>query len=168
MGLLVLYAIAVLACAVPDFAPAFLGVSRHPPDLFVAVAAYLGLRGHGAGALVGAVVLGCLRDFASLDPLGTHAFVLATVTFLFLRPERAHVPTGWTRALLVGLACLLAHVLLLLRLLVISPDGPGFATLGGAFPTALWTALASWPLLALLDKSGLIEDLTGARRGLSA
>jgi len=168
MGLLVLFAIAVLACAVPDLAPSLLGISAHPPDLFVAVAAWLGLRGRGAGALVGAVVLGCLRDFASIDPLGTHAFVLGTVAFVFLRPERAHVATGWSRALLVGLACVLAHGLLLVRLLVVSRDAPDFASIASAFPTALWTALASWPLLALLDKSRLLEDLTGARRGLSA
>ncbi len=168
MGFLVLFAVAVLACAVPDFAPAFLGISAHSPDLFVAVAAYLGLRGRGAGALAGAVVLGCLQDFTSLDPLGTHAFVLASVTFVYLRPERTQAPTGWSRALLVGLACVLAHGILVLRLLVVSPDGPGFASIKGAFPTALWTALASWPLLALLDRTRLLEDLTGARRGRPA
>jgi len=170
MGFLVLFAVAVLGCAAPDVAPAFLGISRHAPDLFVAVAAYLGLRGRGAGALAGAVFLGCLRDCASLDPLGMHGFVLGAVAFVFLRPERVHVPTGASRALLVAVACVLAHGLLLLHLLVVPRDGsgPDFASLRGAFPTALWTALASWPLLALLDKTGLLDDQTGARRGLAA
>lgn len=167
MGFLVLFAVCVLACAVPDAAPAVLGIARYPPDLFVAVAAWLGMRGRGAGALAGAVFLGCLRDFASLDPLGTHAFVLGAVAFLFLRPDRVHAPTGPARALLVGLACVLAHGLLLLRLLVMSKDAPAFDSFGGAFPTALWTALVSWPLLSLLDRAHLLDDLAGARRGVS-
>ena len=102
MGLLVLFALSVLGCAVPDFAPSTWGIARHAPDLFTAVAAYLGLRGRGAGALTGAVLLGLLQDCASLDPLGTHAFVLGVVALVFLRPGRVDVVQGPSRAICVS------------------------------------------------------------------
>ena len=167
MGLLVLFALSVLACAVPDYAPAFLGIERHVPDLFAAVAVDLGLRGRGSGALAGAVVLGLLEDCASLDPLGTHGFVLGMVAFAFLRPERAAPPRGASRAILVALGTLLAHALLLVRLFVVTQGGLGFSSLGAAFPTAIWTALASWPLLSLLDRTHALDDFGGRGRGLS-
>ena len=168
MGLLVVFALAVLACAVPDLAPPFLGISRHCPDLFVAVAVNLGLRGKGAGALGAAVALGLLQDCASLDPLGTHAFVLGFIAYVFQRPERDERVNGASRAILVALGSLLAHVLLLVRLLVVTRGGLGFSSIGGAFPTALWTALASWPLFSLLDRTHALDDFGGRRRGLPA
>ena len=167
MGFLVLFALAVLACAVPDFAPAALGIHRHAPDLFAAVAVSLGLRGRGSGALAGAVVLGLLQDCASLDPLGTHAFVLGLVAFVFQRSDGGEPMRGASRALLVALGTLLAHALLWLRLLVIMQASPGFASIGQAFPTALWTALASWPLLSLMDRTHALDDFGGGRRGFS-
>ncbi len=167
MGLLVLFALAVVACAIPDFAPAFLGIRQHCPDLFVAVAVDLGLRSRGPGALAGAVVLGLLQDCASLDPLGTHAFVLGLIAYVFQRPERREPLRGASRALLVGLGTLLAHAILLLRLLVVARGGVGFDSIGAAFPIAFWTALASWPLLSLLDRTHALDDFGGRRHGLS-
>jgi cell shape-determining protein MreD len=166
--MLVLFAVSVLACAVPDFVPAALGIQRHAPDLFVAMAVALGLRGRGPGALAGAVVLGALKDCASLDPLGTHAFVLGVVALVFQRSDGGEPVRGASRAILVALGVLLAHALLLVRMLVIPRLGVGFASIGGAFPTALWTALVSWPLLSALDRLHLLDDFGGSRRGLSA
>lgn len=169
MGLLVLFALAMLGCAVPDFAPRFLSISRHAPDLFVAVAAYLGLRGRGVGALAGAVTLGLLQDCGSLDPIGTHAFVLGTIAFVFVRPDRGAPVVAASRALLVALAVVLARLLLVARGLVVAPDAtPSLAPLVAALPTALWTGLATWPLLSLLDRARALDDFTGARHGVSA
>src|SRR5437867_13005231 len=85
MGPLVLLLGAVVACAVPDAMPRTLSVDRHAPDLFAALAAFLALRGTGLHVVKWGIVLGLLEDCASLDPLGTHAFVLGTTTFLFAR-----------------------------------------------------------------------------------
>lgn len=168
MGILVLFALAVLGCAIPDFAPSWLGIARHAPDLFTAVAAYLGLRGRGTGALIGAVMLGLLQDCASLDPLGTHAFVLGVVALVFLRPGRDEVVNGPSRAILVALACVLARFILVVRTLAVTPDGPRFDSIVSAFPVAFWTALATWPLLSLLERTHALEDFTGGARGVSA
>jgi rod shape-determining protein MreD len=166
MGLLVLFALGILGCALPDMAPRALGLAAYPPDLFVAAAAYLGLRGKGGGAIFGAVLLGFLRDAASLDPVGTHASVLGVVAFVFLSPDRARPPVGAARAIAVVGACLLARVLLEGRGLLLAPEGPGLGALPGSIPAGLLTALVAWPLFALLDRTRVLDDWTGTPRGL--
>jgi cell shape-determining protein MreD len=110
------------------------------------------------------ILLGLLLDCTSLDPLGTHAFVLGAVTFLFCR--RSGSSRGVTGALVpltVAAATVVARVLSVVRCLPLHRDFAVADPLLAAFPTALWTALASWPLLALLDKTRAVDDLTGRR-----
>ncbi len=170
MGVLVLFAWVVLASAAPDAMPSWLSIDRHAPDLFVALTAYLALRADGHGVVRWGIVLGLAKDCVSLDPLGTHAFVLGTVAYLLARRRSpASEARGASRALLTGAAELLAHVLYLLRSLPLHRGGPGLSALPAGFPIALWTALQSWPLFALLDRTRVLDDLAGRRaHGFSA
>lgn len=165
MGLLVLFAWAVAAGAVADLAPARFGLDRHPPDLWVAMAAYLALRGAGVHGVRWAVLLGLLEDGASLDPLGTHGFVLGATTLLLARPPSSdRRPLGLTLPLTVACATVLARALYAVRCLPLHRDVPFLPTVLAGFPAALWTALATWPLLAALDRVGAVDDLLGRRR----
>ena len=172
MGLLVLVLWAVVACALPDAMPARLAVDRHAPDLFVALAAYLAARGSGLHVVRWGILLGALKDCASLDPLGTHAFVLGATTLLFARSrddDDQPAPSAPSIAISVALATLVANVLYAVRLLPMHRDAPGALRLVvDAFPTALWTALASWPLLSILTRTGAVDDLLGRRRARAA
>ncbi len=167
MGILVLLALSIVAAAVPDAAPHVLAIDRHPPDLFLALAAYLALRGRGYEAVPWAVGLGALQDCASLDPLGTHAFVLGTVAFL-LSSGRDHAGRmgGVTRAFAVAGAGALAHVLYLVRSIPVTSSLPTASALLDGLPIGLWTAVFAAPLLALLDRTGALDDLAGRRRGV--
>jgi len=167
MGLLVLLALALLAAAVPDAAPHVLSIDRHPPDLFLALAAYLALRGRGYEAVPWAMALGALKDCASLDPLGTHAFVLGTVALLLSSGrERAGSVRGVTRAFAVGAAGVLAHAISLVRSIPVTGEMPTAAAFLDGLPIGLWTAVFAAPLLALLDRTGALDDLAGRRRGV--
>ena len=167
MGLLVLLALALLAAAVPDAAPHVLAIDRHPPDLFLALAAYLALRGRGYEAVPWAMALGALKDCASLDPLGSHAFVLGTVALLLSSGrERAGSVRGVTRAFAVGAAGVLAHALSLVRSIPVTGEVPTAAAFLDGLPIGLWTAVFAAPLLALLDRTGALDDLAGRRRGV--
>lgn len=169
MGLLVLLAWAVLAGAVPDLSVARLGLDRAPPDLWVAMATFLALKGSGYHVVKWGILLGLLADCASLDPLGTHAFVLGTVTFLFARRHGdVRGVTGALVPLSIALATIVARVLYVVRCLPLHRDGPVLAPLLAAFPAALTTALVSWPLLVLLERAGALDDLTGRRRAARA
>lgn len=171
MGVLVLFAWVVLATAVPDAAPHWLAIDRHAPDLFVAMVAYLALRSDGHGVVPWGIALGAAKDCVSIDPLGTHAFVLGTVAYVLARRRSSFdTTTGVSRALTVAGAVLLARVLYILRCLPLQLHGPSFSfsQLLDALPSALWTAVFSWPLMALLDGTGALDDVTGRRRGLSA
>lgn len=162
MGALVLLLLAFVAAAVPDLSPRFLGIASHPPDFFVAFAAYLALRGSGTGCVGWAALLGGLKDAVSLDPLGTHAFTLAAVAFLLSRERSGREPIrGLARAGAVGGAVLLAGVLYALRAWPIAGSGAPFAAILHAFPAALWTAVFAPPLLSLLDRTRVLDDVAG-------
>jgi cell shape-determining protein MreD len=167
MGVLALFAWGVLASAFPDAAPAWLSIDRYAPDLWAALAVWLGTRANGHGATGWAALLGGLKDACSIDPLGTHAFTLAVVTFVFVR-KRGVPPRGAALATAVFSGALLAHVLYVLRSVPLHRGGPVLADLMAGFPTATWTALFAWPFLTLLDRSGLMHDLVGRRGGLPA
>ncbi len=173
MGALVLLLLTFLAAAVPDVAPRALSIASHPPDLFVALAAYLALRGSGYAAVGWAVLLGCAKDAVSLDPLGTHAFVLGTVAFLLARDRGAHAAgrepiRGVARAAAVGGAVVLSGVLYALRAWPIAGSAAPFAAIPAAFPCALWTALFSAPLLFALDRTRALDDLVTRHDALRA
>ncbi len=169
MGLLVLLAWAVLAGAVPDVVVPRLGAFGAPPDLYVALATFLALKGNGVHAVKWGILLGLLADCASLDPLGTHAFVLGSVAFLFARRHGDARPVGGVLVpLSVALATVVARVLYVVRCLPLHQGGPVLDPLRSALPAALATALVSWPLLLLLERSGAIDDLTGRRHATRA
>lgn len=169
MGVAVLVLWAVLASALPDAMPARWSIDRHAPDLFVAFAVWLGVRGTGVHVVGWSVVLGLFADAASLDPLGTHAFTLGLVTMLCWRPRgdrRAKAGAGLAAAVAGG--TVLARVVGALRALPLHREADLPGAFAASLPTALWTALASWPLLALLDRTGLADDLTGRRSARAA
>ena len=169
MGLLVLLLWAVLAGALPDAAPAALGIARHPPDLYVALAAYLAMRSTGPNVVRWGILLGLLADCASLDPLGTRAFAIGVTTLAFSRRRGgSQGPTGPMVPFMVFAAALLAHLLYVVRVLPLHGAAPFFGALAAGFPVALWTALLSWPLLAVLDRTGAVDDLTGRHRARPA
>ena len=169
MSLLVLGLLAIVAAALPDACPSVFGISSAPPDLFLAVTALLALRGSGPRAVPWAILLGIAKDATSLDPLGTHAFVLGT-TALLLGRERpmTDATRGASRAVAVAGAALLAHVLYVLRTIPVFREGPSLAGLLVGFPVALWTALLTWPVLSLLERTRVLDDLVGRSRGLPA
>ncbi|MFV1959307.1 MAG: rod shape-determining protein MreD, partial [Planctomycetota bacterium] len=116
MALFVLWCLVLLATTLPDLCPRTLSLASHPPDVWVAVVAYLALRGRGYRAVGWAIVLGFVRDALSLDPLGTHAFVLGAVALVFCEGRRHRGPMeGVLGTLVVFAAALLAGWLYLLR-----------------------------------------------------
>jgi rod shape-determining protein MreD len=169
MALFVLWCLILLATALPGCCPRFLGLANHAPDVWLAVVAYLALRGRGFSAVGWAILLGLVRDSLSLDPLGTHAFVLGAVAWLFCegRASRGRVE-GLPRVLFTALAALVAGWLYLLRVL---PIGGPPVTLGDfvqVVPRAFWTACLAAGLHPLLDGVGALDDLIGRRHGLPA
>lgn len=158
-----------LGTALPDLAPRTLAIDRHPPDLFLLAAVYLALRAQAWRAVPWAILIGAVRDATSLDPLGTHAFVLGLVAFVFCegRRERGRVDPA-ARVLLAGAASLLAGWLYLLRVLPYAPDLVSGAAFVDALPTALWTALLGALLFPLLDRYRALDELCGRPRALSA
>jgi rod shape-determining protein MreD len=169
MALLALFVLVLAAATVPDVAPGTLGIDRNPPDLWVAVVAYLALRSRGFSSVRWAILLGLVRDATSLDPLGTHAFVLGFVAWLFAEGagHRGRVD-GLSRVLIAGLAALVAHGAYLLRILPFADGAVTWSSALAAFPTALWTMVLAAPLYSLLDASGALDDLCGRPRGLPA
>jgi rod shape-determining protein MreD len=168
VGVVMLVLWVVLAAGLPDMLPRAWGLERHAPDLWVALVLYMACRGRGYAAVGWGIVVGLLRDAHSLDPLGTHAFVLGLVGLLFAegRSERGTI-VGSTRALCVLLGVVAAGWIYMLRML---PLG-GALSLGDAlavFPTALWTTLLSLPLFASTDRLQAFDDLLGRSRGLPA
>ena len=169
MALLVLWCLVLLAAAVPDLCPPLLGLRAHPPDLWVAVVVYIAMRARGYRAVAWGILLGLVQDALSLDPLGTNAFVLGCVAFLFCegRRSRGRVDVSFAVAAAFG-GAIVAGWLYLLRTLPYGSEGLGMRDVLAAFPTALWTALLAAGLYSLLDRYRLLEELSGRPRGLPA
>jgi rod shape-determining protein MreD len=168
MGPVVLVLLAMLAAAVPDLVPTSLGIANHAPDLFAALAIFLALRADGYGAVPWAILLGLAKDASSLDPAGCHAFTLGVVAFVVSRPRSAPAATGAARALAVAGATLLAHVVGVLRMIPVAPEGLGLSSLAGGVAVAFWTGLFTWPLLSLLERTRVLDALVGRTRDASA
>ncbi len=159
----------LLATAIPDLSPQVLSIDRHPPDLWVAAALYLAFRARAFKAVGWAIAIGLVRDSVSLDPLGTHAFVLGTIAFLFAegRSQRGRVE-GMTRLMLVGAGALLAGWLYLVRIL---PLGGGVVTAGAfvdVLPGVFWTMLLAAGLYPTLDRFHLLDELCGRSHAFSS
>lgn len=168
MGWVALVLWMVLAAGLPDLLPQALGLSAHGPDLWVALVVYMACLGRGYAAVGPSILVGLLRDAQSLDPLGTHGFVLGMVS-LFLcegRGERGRL-TGVARAACVALGSLAASWLYLLRLLPMG-GGLSLSAVASAFPSALWTSLFALPFFATVDRLHAFDDLVGRRHGLPA
>lgn len=168
MGWVVLLLWVLLAAGLPDWVPERMGIAAHAPDLWVAVVIYLAARGRGYSAVGWGMLVGLLRDAQSLDPLGTHGFTLGAVGLLFCegRSDRGRLD-GVSRAVCLVAGTLAACWLGLLRSLPLG-GSVSLAAVLDAFPTALWTLVASLPLFATLDRFGALDDLAGRRRGLPA
>lgn len=168
MSYVVLFFLVLLALAVPDLCPGVLGLDRHPPDLWLVVVAYLSLRLRGYRAVGWAVGLGLLRDALSLDPLGTHAFVLAAVALLFCEGRRRRGAVDGALGLLATFAAaLLAGWLYPLRILPATGVLPA-AAFSDAVLTALTTTLAAAVLHPVLDRYHLLDEIGGRTRGVPA
>ena len=168
MSVFVLWSLILVAVVVPDIAPHAIGIGSHPPDVWVLVVAYLAIRGRGYSAVGWAIVLGLVRDSLSLDPLGTHAFVLGTVAFLFCEGPRHRGRIDGVLALVVTLAAgLLAGWIYVLRVLPLGGPPP-WAALWHAIPVAGFTTLLALGLFPFLDRHRLLDDLVGRTRGLPA
>jgi rod shape-determining protein MreD len=171
MALIALLLLVLLGAAVPDLMPEAFGIARHPPDVFVIVTIYLATRARGYAAVGWGITLGVALDCLSLDPLGTNAFVLGVVAFLFAEGARHRGRVdGATRAVLVFTGTLAAAWIYALRTLPY-PEGGGpplGAALGGAFPTAWWTVVLAVPLMALLDRVHALDGLLGRSHALSS
>ena len=167
MGPAVLLLLAMLAAAVPDLVPNWLGVASSPPDLFAALAVFLALRADGYGAVPWAILLGLAEDASSLDPAGCHAFALGAAALALSRPRSSPASTGAGRAFAVAGGTLLAHVIYVLRMIPVAPEGLGLAALFGGVAVAFWTGLLSWPLLSLLERTRALDGLVGRTRGAS-
>ena len=167
--MLVLLLLMLVAAALPDYMPATLGIDRHPPDLWVVAALYLVFRARGFRAVGWAVLIGLVRDCVSLDPLGTHAFVLGCTAFFFCEGHTARGRIeGGGRALLAGLGVLAAGWLYLVRIL---PLGGGIVDLGAfvdVFPVALWSAVMAAGLYPLIDRMGLLDEICGRTHAFSS
>jgi rod shape-determining protein MreD len=168
MGPAVLLLLAMLASAVPDLVPSTFGIAAHAPDLFAALAVFLALRADGFGAVPWAILLGVAKDASSLDPLGCHAFALGTTALILSRPRSSPGATGASRAIAIGAGTLLAHVVTVLRMLPVAHEGLGFGSLVVGVVVAFWTALLTWPLLSLLERTRALDGLVGRPRAASS
>jgi rod shape-determining protein MreD len=143
-------------------------MDQHAPDFWVAFVVYAACRGRGYAAVGWGIVIGLLRDAHSLDPLGTHGFVLGLLGFVFAegRTDRGRVQ-GFARAACLFLAVVGAGWLYVLRMLPLGGD-LALAPFLDVFPTALFTTLVALPLYGSVDRFGALDDLLGRRRGLPA
>ena len=169
MAPVALLLLVLLGAALPDLMPHALGLSTWPPDMFALLAMYLASRARAYAAVGWGITLGVLKDCLSLDPLGTHAYVLGFVAWLLAEGSRSRGRLdGIAGLLIVFLGTCLAgwvHALRVLPYASVGPLGPAF---GGAVMTALWTTVLAIPLAALLDRTHALEGLLGRRRALSA
>ena len=169
MSFVLLLALMLLATAVPDLVPSVLAIDRHPPDLWAILALYLAFRARGFRCVGWAVLLGLVRDCVSLDPFGTHGFVLGTIAFIFCegRKSRGRIEGG-TRALLTFVGVLGAGWLYLLRILPLGADGVTFEAFLGAVPVALWSTLMAMGLYPVFDRYALFDEICGRSHAFSA
>ena len=159
----------LFAAALPGLCPPALDLARHPPDVWVALVVYLALRGRGYRAVGWGITLGALRDCFSLDPLGTHAFVLGLVAYLFSEGRIRRGPMeGAPRVLFTFVAALIAGWLTILRLLPLGVEPLTWTEVWYVVPTALFTTVFAAFLYPLLDHFRLFDDLLGRAHGLPA
>lgn len=169
MALFALWCFVLIAGALPGIWPDALAISAYPPDPWILLVAYLAFRGRGFKIVGWAIALGLLRDALSLDPLGTHAFVLGTTAFLFCEGRRHRSPVeGPLRFFGTFAFALVAGWLYLLRILPMGDSGLMGSDVFAAVPMAFWTALVGAGVYPILDHFRVFDDLMGRPRGLPA
>ena len=169
MALFALWCFVLIAGALPGLWPDVLAISAHPPDPWVLLVAYLALRGRGFKAIGWGIGLGLVRDALSLDPLGTHAFVLGTTAFLFCEGRRHRSPVDGPLRLFGSFGfALVAGWLYLLRILPMEGAGVVGSDIFRVVPMAFWTALVGVGVYPILDHFRVFDDLMGRPRGLPA
>ncbi len=156
----------LLAGFLPDLMPTALSLHRFAPDLWLLTTLYIAFRSRGYHAVPWGIGIGLVRDSLSLDPLGTHGFVLGCVAFFFAegRTHRGRME-GASRVLLTALATVIAGWLYLLRILPFGDSGVTWGAFLEPFPVALWTTLLSIGLFALIDRYRLLDDVCGRGGG---
>jgi len=163
MGYVALFVLVVMATHVPSLMPAALSIDSYPPDLWILLTLYIAFRSRGYSAVGWGIGLGVVRDAVSLDALGTNAFVLGFVAWLFAegRVDRGRIDAG-ARVVLTFAGVVAAMWIYAFRVL---PLGGGLPEghLLGAFPVALWSALFGAMLFPLLDRYHVLDDVTGVR-----
>ena len=164
MSYVVLFVLVVLATHVPALMPSALGMDTYAPDLWILLVLYIAFRARGYTAVGWGIGLGVVRDAVSLDPLGTNAFVLGFLAWLFAegRADRGRIDAG-ARVILAFAGVVLAMWIYAFRVLPLGagiPDGH----LLGAFPVAFWSALLGAVLYPLLDRYHLLDDVAGGGR----
>lgn len=169
MAFFALWCFVLLAAALPGLMPRALALAEYPPDPWVLLVVYLALRGRGYAAVGWGILLGSVRDGLSLDPLGTHAFVLGAVAFFFCegRGHRSAVE-GPGRVLATFAAALAAGWLYLFRILPLGGGVVEVADFLQAVPVAFWTTLVAIGVYPILDHFRVFDDLMGRNRGLPA
>lgn len=169
MSLVVLFVLMLLAAALPDFMPEVLSIHRHPPDLWAIAVLYIAFRARSFRAVGWAIAIGAARDCVSLDPLGTHAFVLGCTAFFFCegRSSRGRIE-GSSRIALTGLGVLIAGWIYLLRILPLGADVVTFEAFVATLPVALWSAVLAMGLYAVLDRYGLLDEVCGRTHAFPA
>lgn len=159
----------LLAAALPDLMPHALSIHRHPPDLWAVAVLYLAFRARGFRAVGWAIAIGAVRDCASLDPLGTHAFVLGCTAFFFCegRSSRGRI-AGSTRVALTALGVLTAGWLYLVRILPLGGEVVTLEAFVAVVPVALWSALLAAGLYSMIDRYRLLDEVCGRTHAFQA
>ena len=169
MALIALLLLVLLGAGLPDALPSAWGLAQHPPDVFALVTIYLASRARAFAAVGWGIALGVAQDCLSLDPLGTNAFVLGLVAWLFAEGERSRGRIdGPGRLAYVFVGTVAAGWIYVLRTLPYGGPPDTWAALGGAFATAWWTTLLALPLGTLLDRTRALDGLLGRSRAFSA
>ncbi len=170
MGAVMLFMLLLLAAAIPDVAPSFLGLASYPPDVWLALTIYLAARAKGFRAVGWGITIGLIRDCLSLDPLGTNGFVLGAVALIFAEGARSRGRMdSASRFVSLFAASVLASWIYALRVIPLEGAWPSFATWLEAFPVALWTTLFAGLLLyPLMDRFALLDDLCGRSHAFSS
>ncbi len=169
MAILALLLLVLLGAALPDVVPHTLGLRSWPPDVFALVTIYIAGRGRAFRAVGWGIALGAVKDSLSLDPLGTHAFVLGFVAWLLAEgaTNRGRLD-GAAGLLLVFAGTTLAGWVHAVRVMPYARVGSLGEAFVGSLATAFWTTMLAIPLAALLDRTHALESLFGRPRAFSA
>lgn len=137
-----------------------LAIGRATPDLLLIICVYIGLRHHSVGGALGAFFLGYLQDAFSGQVVGLNAFGMCLVyAIVYLTSRRLWVDNALSTIVLVLLASAIKTAAILVLVAVfLSVDGWITITLQYLPLQALFAALFSIPMFALLTLTQVVAD----------